>query len=62
MIDTIFSFGQGLMGSIWPGTVWTVLWTLIKIVCVLLPLMACVAYLTLFFLDLAEKHEPLGSS
>ena len=47
MIDTIFSFGQGLMGGIWPGTVWPVLWTLIKIVCVLLPLMGCVAYLTL---------------
>ncbi len=48
MIDTIFSFGQGLMGGIWPGTVWPVLWTLIKIVCVLLPLMGCVAYLTLW--------------
>mgnify|MGYP007100223106 CR=1 FL=1 len=33
---------------LWPGTVWPVLWTLIKIVAVLLPLMACVAYLTLW--------------
>jgi NADH-quinone oxidoreductase subunit H len=48
MIDTIFGFGQGLMGGIWPGTVWPVLWALIKIVAVLLPLMGCVAYLTLW--------------
>ncbi|MDP2448483.1 MAG: NADH-quinone oxidoreductase subunit NuoH [Polaromonas sp.] len=48
MIDAIFGFGQGLMGGIWPGTVWPVLWTLIKIVVVLLPLMGCVAYLTLW--------------
>ena len=48
MIDTIFGFGQGLMGGIWPGTVWPVLWTLIKIVCVVAPLMGCVAYLTLW--------------
>ena len=48
MIDAIFAFGQGLMGGIWPATVWPVLWALIKIVCVLLPLMGCVAYLTLW--------------
>jgi NADH-quinone oxidoreductase subunit H len=48
MIDGIFTFGQGLMGGIWPGTVWPVLWTLIKIVCVLAPLMGLVAYLTLW--------------
>ncbi len=48
MIDAIFASGQGLMGGIWPGTVWPVLWALIKIVCVLLPLMGCVAYLTLW--------------
>ncbi|MDO9438155.1 NADH-quinone oxidoreductase subunit NuoH [Hydrogenophaga sp.] len=48
MIDAIFGFGQGLFGGIWPGTVWPVLWALIKIVCVLLPLMGCVAYLTLW--------------
>src|SRR6476620_8137973 len=48
MIDTIYGFGQGLMGGIWPATVWPVLWALIKIVCVLLPLMGCVAYLTLW--------------
>jgi len=48
MIDGIFAFGQGLMGGIWPSTVWPVLWTLIKIVCVLAPLMGLVAYLTLW--------------
>ena len=48
MIDTIFNAGQGLMGGIWPGTVWPVIWTLIKIICVVAPLMGCVAYLTLW--------------
>ncbi|MDB5889302.1 MAG: NADH-quinone oxidoreductase subunit NuoH [Polaromonas sp.] len=48
MIDTIYGFGQGLMGGIWPATVWPVLWALVKIVCVVLPLMGCVAYLTLW--------------
>jgi len=48
MIDAIHAFGQGLGGGIWPTTVWPVLWTLIKIVCVLLPLMGSVAYLTLW--------------
>ena len=48
MIDTFYGFGQGLLGGIWPATVWPVLWTLIKIVAVLLPLMGCVAYLTLW--------------
>jgi NADH-quinone oxidoreductase subunit H len=48
MIDTMYGFGQGLMGGIWPQAIWPVLWALIKIVCVLLPLMGCVAYLTLW--------------
>ena len=48
MIDAIYAFGQGLAGGTWPATVWPVLWALIKIVCVLLPLMGCVAYLTLW--------------
>ena len=48
MIDAFHSFAQGLMGGIWPFTVWPVLWTLIKIIAVLLPLMGCVAYLTLW--------------
>jgi NADH-quinone oxidoreductase subunit H len=48
MIDTLHAFGQGLAGGIWPGTVWPVVWTLIKIFAVVLPLMGCVAYLTLW--------------
>ncbi len=48
MIDTFFNAGQGLMGGIWPGTVWPVIWALIKIICVVAPLMGCVAYLTLW--------------
>jgi NADH-quinone oxidoreductase subunit H len=48
MIDAVYAFGQGLMGGLWPTTIWPVIWTLIKIVCVLIPLMASVAYLTLW--------------
>jgi NADH-quinone oxidoreductase subunit H len=49
MIDAIFAFGQGLVGaSWWSGGAWPVIWNLIKIVLVLLPLMGCVAYLTLW--------------
>jgi NADH-quinone oxidoreductase subunit H len=44
MIDTLYQSGLGLMGA----TLWSVVWTLIKIVAVLLPLMGCVAYLTLW--------------
>ncbi|MDI1258613.1 MAG: NADH-quinone oxidoreductase subunit NuoH [Polaromonas sp.] len=43
MIDTIYTAGEGALGGAWP-----VVWTLIKIVCVLLPLLGCVAYLTLW--------------
>ena len=43
MIDTINSFGSSVLGGAWP-----VAWTLIKIVVLLLPLMGCVAYLTLW--------------
>jgi NADH-quinone oxidoreductase subunit H len=42
-IDALDSQGQALLGGAWP-----VVWTLIKIVAVLAPLMACVAYLTLW--------------
>jgi NADH-quinone oxidoreductase subunit H len=43
MIDSIHSFGASMLGGAWP-----VAWTLIKIVALLLPLMGCVAYLTLW--------------
>jgi NADH-quinone oxidoreductase subunit H len=44
MIDGIQQFGTGLLGP----TAWLVVWSLIKIVCVVLPLLGCVAYLTLW--------------
>jgi NADH-quinone oxidoreductase subunit H len=43
IIDTITSFGSANLGSAWP-----VVWTLVKIVALVLPLMICVAYLTLW--------------
>ncbi|GAP35581.1 NADH-quinone oxidoreductase subunit NuoH [Piscinibacter sakaiensis] len=43
MIETVNTWGQSLLGGAWP-----VAWTLIKIVALLLPLMGCVAYLTLW--------------
>ena len=49
MIDTIFNTGAGLVSDAWWATlVWPILWTLIKIVVVVLPLMGAVAYLTLW--------------
>jgi NADH-quinone oxidoreductase subunit H len=42
-IDSLDLQGQALLGGAWP-----VVWTLIKIVAVVAPLMACVAYLTLW--------------
>ena len=49
MIDAIYNFGLNLLAQgWWTGTVWPVLWILIKIVVVLLPLMGAVAYLTLW--------------
>jgi NADH-quinone oxidoreductase subunit H len=43
MIDTLYNFGSEHLGSAWP-----VAWSLIKIVCLVLPLLICVAYLTLW--------------
>ena len=49
MIDTIFNTGAGLLSDAWwAALVWPVIWTLIKIVVVVLPLMGAVAYLTLW--------------
>ncbi len=49
MIDSIYEFGRGLIAANW-WTVggWPVIWSLIKIICVLLPLMGAVAYATLW--------------
>ena len=43
MLDTITSFGSTHLGSAWP-----VVWTLVKIVALVAPLMGAVAYLTLW--------------
>ena len=49
MIGAIYNFGFGLIGAAWWSTlVWPVLWILIKIMCVVLPLLGAVAYLTLW--------------
>lgn len=41
-LSTIENFGTGLIGP----TAWYAVWTLIKIVCIALPIIICVAYLT----------------
>ena len=43
MLETVTTFGQSMLGGFWP-----VVWSLVKIVAVVLPLMICVAYLTLW--------------
>ncbi len=49
MIDTLYNLGLGLIAAgWWTNVVWPTLWTLIKIVVVVLPLMGAVAYLTLW--------------
>ncbi len=49
MIDALFNFGQGLFSAPWwTQAGWPVVWTLMKIVAVVLPLMGAVAYLTLW--------------
>ena len=42
LLSTIQTFGSDLIGP----TAWYVVWTLIKIVCIALPMISCVAYLT----------------
>ena len=49
MIDQIHAAGLGLLAAPWwAALAWPILWTLIKIIVVVLPLMAAVAYLTLW--------------
>ena len=42
-LDTVQSYGVQYLGGLWP-----LVWTLVKIVCITLPVMGCVAYLTLW--------------
>ena len=44
MFDTVNQFGASTLGP----TLWLVVWSLVKIIAVVLPLMICVAYLTLW--------------
>ena len=49
MGDILYAAGLGLSASYaWTAVVWPVLWTLLKILLVLLPLLGAVAYLTLW--------------
>jgi NADH-quinone oxidoreductase subunit H len=48
-MDAVYAAGSGLLAAPWwAAAAWPVIWTLIKIVAVVLPLMGCVAYLTLW--------------
>ncbi|MFA5521367.1 MAG: NADH-quinone oxidoreductase subunit NuoH [Castellaniella sp.] len=42
LLNSLHHFGIGLFGS----TLWLVIWTLVKIVCVAVPIILCVAYMT----------------
>ena len=49
MIDFIYNFGLGLLPQAWWATIgWPVVWTLIKIIALVLPLMGLIAYTTLW--------------
>ena len=49
MIDTLYNYGFGLVAQPWWAELaWPVIWTLLKIVAVLLPLVGAVAYTTLW--------------
>jgi NADH-quinone oxidoreductase subunit H len=49
MIDAIYNFGLAMSSAgLWTDLLWPVIWTLLKIVVVVLPLMGAVAYLTLW--------------
>jgi len=55
MIDAIYNSGLNVISETWWATlVWPVLWILLKIVCVLLPLLLSVAYPTLWERKLLE--------
>ncbi len=49
MIDALFNAGSNLFAAVWwAAVVWPTVWTLLKIIVVVLPLMGAVAYLTLW--------------
>ncbi len=49
MIDAFYNYGLGFIAQAWWASLaWPIIWALIKIVCVVLPLMGAVAYTTLW--------------
>jgi len=49
MVDLLFNTGAGLVAAPWwIDLAWPVIWTLIKIIAVVVPLLGCVVYLTLW--------------
>jgi NADH-quinone oxidoreductase subunit H len=49
MIDALHAWANDLIvANWWQGVAWPVIWTLMKIIAVTLPIMGCVAYLTLW--------------
>ena len=51
LVNTLHASGATLFGAVHPSlatTLWPIVWTLIKIICVVAPLMISVAYLTLW--------------
>ncbi|NBX56332.1 MAG: NADH-quinone oxidoreductase subunit H, partial [Betaproteobacteria bacterium] len=49
MVEGIFNAGVSLSNATWWVNIgWPLAWTLMKIIAVLLPLLLCVAYLTLW--------------
>ena len=49
MVDALFNWGASFIDALWWTTMgWPVVWTLIKIIGVVLPLLLCEAYLTLW--------------
>jgi hypothetical protein len=57
MIDALYNAGLGLLPfGWWTAAAWPVLWILLKIVCILAPLMGAVAYLTLWERKLLGFH------
>jgi NADH-quinone oxidoreductase subunit H len=47
VLQIINAHGDAVFGAWWP-TIWAIVWNLVKIVVVVVPLMLCVAYLTLW--------------
>ena len=59
MIDSIYNTGLQLSSAPWwTGAGWPVVWGLVKIVCVVVPLLVAVAYMTLWERKAATSRNP----